>query len=206
MTAGALSYWRRGEEDRQIRVFVSHRHGDNKALYDQVIALLEQQGHRIQDLSVTEEMLIGGPKGGQLPDIHVQAEIAARIYTADLMIAPARPATTRADWLVWEITLAAVGYGVPVVFVSEPNSKYKTSIVSEIAKWGLPHAVCAQDSSKIVRNAIDLMQTRPTWNYRDSEEAPTTRFRGPPEAARQKVMRQFPYRPRLSNDEENRPN
>jgi hypothetical protein len=192
-----FQYWTPGSEDRAIRVFISHRYASDRALYDTVIDKLQRQGHAIQDLSLNEQQQLQGPNGGEVPEMSLQAVIAARIYSADLLIAPSRPRTSRSEWLVWEVQLAAISYGVPVLFVNEPGLVNQTRLVSEIARLGLPYAVCGQVSEEIVRKAIDLVKGRPDWAVRQEETDPSLRFRGPPPAARDTVMRQFPYTPRL---------
>jgi hypothetical protein len=198
MDTPPLAYWSPGQEDRHIRIFVSHRYGSDKQLYDAVLSELRSQGHAIQDVSLSEDMRISGPRGGRLPHLQIQAEIAARIYTADLLIAPARPATTRSDWLTWEFQLAAIGYGVPVLFVKEPNRRYTTQLVSDAAALKLPHAVAEKDAREIVRKAILLIGGRPNWDVRlEEDQAGLRKYRGPVQAMRDKIMRQYPYRASL---------
>lgn len=50
MTTKQLEYWQPGGEERQLRVFISHRFGDDRALYDGVIDALNRQGFSVQDL------------------------------------------------------------------------------------------------------------------------------------------------------------
>jgi hypothetical protein len=198
MSSVPLTYWTPGQEERQTRIFVSHRFGRDEALYDSVVDALRRQGHAIQDISLSDDRKVTGPRGGHLPRLEVQAEVAARIYTCDLLIAPSRPGTTRSEWVTWEVQLAAVGYGVPVLFVEEKDSRYHASLVSQIADLGLPHAVAGRTTAEIVRNAIALIGGRPQWDVRQSETDPTKRFRGPPQAARDSVLRRFPFQARLA--------
>jgi hypothetical protein len=114
MANAHLPFWN-GDEDREIRVFISHRFEADSVLYDEALAKLRSQGHAIQDMSLNVDTLIRGPNGGQRPLLEIKAQVAARIYTSDILMAPARPATTRSEWLSWEIELAAVGYGLPVL-------------------------------------------------------------------------------------------
>lgn len=199
---GQLEYWRAGEEERQLRVFISHRYGDDKALYDGVIDALNREGFSVQDMSLTEDQRKKGPRGGKLPKLEIQAEIAARIYTSDVVIAPSRVATGLSEWLTWEIQTATIGYGVPILFVKERGHKYQTKLVTEVEQLGLPHRVCDPDRAKIVRSVVELVRdSRPTWAVRLEETDPNLHFRGPVRASLDSVMKQIPYRPRLQSYE-----
>lgn len=196
---GQLEYWRAGsEEERQLRVFISHRYGEDKALYDGVIDALNREGFSVQDMSLTEDRRKKGPRGGDLPPLAIQAEIAARIYTSDVVIAPSRPATSRSWWLTWEIQTATIGYGIPILFVKERGLVRQTQMVAQVAALGLPHRVSDPDRSLIVRNVAELVKdTRPTRAVRLEETDPTIEFRGPTRAALDAVMAKAPYHPRL---------
>src|SRR5688572_28850437 len=103
MTMTPFEYWRPGAgEERQLRVFISHRYGDDQALYDEVLAALHRNGFSVQDVSLSAAQVLAGPRGGRLPALEVQSEIAARIYTSDVIIAPSRPAVTRSQWVTRE--------------------------------------------------------------------------------------------------------
>lgn len=199
MSSEAFSYWKPGgDEERQIRVFISHRWGGDRELYTRVLETLRSQGHAIQDISLSEELQMRGPRGGDLPKMEIQAEVAARIYTADLLIAPSKPAVSRSDWVTWEVQLAAVGYGVPILFVKEAEARYNSRLVSEVAAIGAPHALAVRTTESIVRAAIQLVNGRPVWGFREAEPDPTLRFRGPPRAVRDSVLKRFPLTPRLA--------
>ena len=163
MTTAPFEYWQPGSEERQLRIFISHRFGKDQELYDQVIGALESNGFSVQDMSLSNERAMAGPRGGDLPRLNIQAEVAARIYTSDAMIAPSRPAVTRSDWVSWEVQLAAVGYGLPILFVNEKGQQRSTRLVSEVADLELPHAVCERSSQAIVENLIRLINGRPKW-------------------------------------------
>ena len=138
MTTAAFEYWQPGSEERQLRIFVSHRFGKDEELYNQVFRALEGNGFSVQDMSLSSSQAMSGPRGGDLPRLNIQAEIAARIYTSDALIAPSRPGVTRSDWVSWEVQLAAIGYGLPILFVREQSHQRQTRWVSEIADLGLP--------------------------------------------------------------------
>ena len=197
-TTQPLVYWKPGEEERQIRVFISHRWGKDRDLYDNMLRTLRSQGHGIQDISLSEDLKMQGPRGGDLPRMEIQAEVAARIYTADLLIAPSRPAAGKSDWVTWEVQLAAVGYGVPILFVKESEARYNSSLVSQVAAIGVPHALAVRTTESVVRAAIELVNGRPVWGFREREPDPTIRYRGPLQTMRESVLRRFPLQPRLA--------
>lgn len=195
-----LAYWEPGgEEERRLRIFISHRYGRDKdeALYAGVIRALNYN-FTVQDISLSASQYMAGPRGGALPKLEVQAEIAARIYTSDVLIAPSRVGAGRSQWVTWEVQLAAIGYGVPILFVNESKAqKLKTSLVSQVDDLGLPYGVSHRDTADIVRGVTELVSARPTWAMRQDEKDQRIRFRGPPQKARDDVMKRFPFQPRL---------
>lgn len=203
MTNIAFKYWQPGgEEERKLRIFISHRHGDDKALYDDVLRAVESNGFAVQDISLSAEQVMKGPRGGQLPHMEIQAEIAARIYTSDVVIAPSRPAVSRSHWVQWEVQLAAIGYGIPILFVNQRGQQRSTRLVNEVQSLDLPHRVSDPISSDIARNVAELVEnTRPNWGVRQEEPVPELRFRGPTPVAMNKVLLKHPYRPRLADVE-----
>lgn len=202
MTSIPLSYWEPGSEERQLRVFISHRYGNDQSLYDEVIRALNRAGFSVQDISLSAKKILEGPRGGKLPTLEVQSEIAARIYTSDIVIAPSRVGVGRSEWVTWEVQLAAIGYGIPILFVNQRGQKYKAKLVSEIEKLSLPHAACEPTPSEIVRSVAELVKnTRPTWGMRRDEPDASILFRGPSNAALNKVLTTFPFNPRLTDPE-----
>lgn len=197
MTTAPFEYWQPGSEERQLRIFISHRFGKDQDLYDQVIQALESNRFSVQDMSLSAERAMSGPRGGDLPKLNIQAEIAARIYTSDAVIAPSRTAVSRSHWVSWEVQLAAIGYGLPILFVNEKGQKRSTRLVSEVADLGLPHDVCERSSQAIVEKLIRLINGRPNWAMRQEETDVNMRFRGPPAFARDDVLKRFPFHPRL---------
>jgi hypothetical protein len=199
MNSAPLAYWEPGSEERQLRVFISHRYGDDSALYAEVIQAVERNGFSVQDISLSAEQYMAGPRGGKLSRLEVQAGVAARIYTCDLLIAPSRPAVSRSEWVTWEVQIAAVGYGVPILFVNQKRDQQrKTALVAQVEELGLPHRVCNRETSEIARNVAELVSARPTWAMRQGETDQHLRFRGPPLKARDEVLKRFPFQPRLA--------
>jgi hypothetical protein len=199
MTSTPLSYWKPGSEERRLRIFISHRYDKDDALYGEVIADLNSQSFHVQDMSLSARQIMSGPRGGELPKLEIQAEIAARIYTSDILIAPSRVGAGNAEWVTWEVQLAAVGYAIPILFVDHSDDQQRrAALVSEVASVGLPHAVCGRKTPEIVRNVIDLVGGRPNWTMRDKEDDGLIRYRGPPAAARNDVLRKFPFQARLA--------
>lgn len=197
MTTAPLIYWKPGSEERRLRIFISHRFGHDESLYNEVISSLNRSGFSVQDMSLAEWQIITGPRGGARPRLEVQAEIAARIYTSDVMIAPSAAGVSRSRWVTWEVELAAVGYGIPILFVNKRNQTLNTSLVKQVAALGLPFAACDPEAHEIAYNVAKLVDGRPYWAMRQEETDQTIRFRGPPRSARDDVLRTFPFQPRL---------
>jgi len=198
-TTTPLQYWQPGAEERQLRVFISHRYDKDETLYDSVIEALNRQGFSVQDLSLTKDKQKKGPRGGKLPTLAIQAEIAARIYSSDVFIAPSGVAVSWSPWLTWEIQTATVNYGVPAIFVGKPDQKYNAQLVSDMGKVGLASRICDRNAREIVSSISELVTTRPKWAVRTSETDPNLRFRGPTRIALDAVMTQTPYHPRLAD-------
>ncbi|WP_228126711.1 TIR domain-containing protein [Candidatus Viadribacter manganicus] len=190
-----FAYWKPGSEERYIRIFMSHRWGQDRELYEQVLAKLRSQGHCIDDVSLNERQQIAGPRGGDVPDLNVQAEVAARIFTADIVIVASRPGITRSEWVMWELRVAAIGYAVPILFLDFDNQQRRAAIVTEIAGLGLQHDVCQPVVTEIVPRVIKLVGGRPKWGMRLQEADPNLRFRGPPLLSA--INKKLPYRAAL---------
>lgn len=197
MTSELLPFWKAGEEERQLRIFISHRYDKDSALYDDVIKSLNANNQSVQDVSLGEKKALTGPKGGELSELELQANIAARIFTSDILIAPSRPGVTRSEWVTWEVQLAAIGYGIPILFVNEAGLKNHAQIVSQVRELGLRCAVCEPTTPQIVRNIIDLVGARPNWGIRREEDSELYRYRGPPRAAQDEIRNQYPFQARL---------
>lgn len=190
-----FAYWRPGSEERYIRIFMSHRWGQDRELYERVLGKLRSQGHCIDDVSLSERQQIAGPRGGDVAELNVQAEVAARIFTADIVIVASRPGISRSDWVMWELRIAAIGYGVPILFLDFDSQQRRAAIVSEIAALGLRHDVCQPVVTEIVPRVIALVGGRPKWGMRLDEPDPNLRFRGPP--LLDGIRRKLPYRAAL---------
>ncbi|MGE3251430.1 MAG: TIR domain-containing protein [Hyphomonadaceae bacterium] len=190
-----FAYWEPGSEERYIRIFMSHRWGQDRELYEQVLSKLRSQGHCIDDVSLNESQQIAGPRGGDVPDLNVQAEVAARIFTADIVIVASRPGIARSDWVMWELRIAAIGYGVPILFLDFDGQQRRAAIVAEIASLKLQHDVCQPLVTEIVPCVIQLVGGRPIWGMRLKEPDPNLRFRGPP--LLDGVSKKLPYRAAL---------
>jgi len=200
-----LEYWSPGSEERQLRIFISHRYGKDETLYDGVIRALSDN-FSVQDISLSANQYMAGPRGGELPKLEVQAEVAARIYTSDVLIAPSRVGASLSKWVTWEVQLAAVGYGVPILFVNErKDQKLKTSLVSQVRQLDLAHSVCNREVTEIARGVAGLVDARPTWAMRQEETDQHLRFRGPPLQARDEVLKRFPFQPRLAPTDDESP-
>ncbi|MBI1188105.1 MAG: hypothetical protein GC206_12395 [Alphaproteobacteria bacterium] len=204
MSTAQFEYWNPEQGERRLRVFISYRYEGDQQLYEGVLSILaEKSGFPVQDISLPASQILKGPRGGKLSRLKVQSEIAARIYTSDIFIAPSRPAATRNKWVTWEVQLAAIGYGIPILFVNDRNDqKYKATLVRQIDDLGLPYRACNPNAAEIARNVADLVSPRPDWTMRREEETRTIRFRGPPREALDDVLRKLPLTSRFPPPED----
>lgn len=199
MSSTPLSYWKPGSEERRLRIFISHRYENDDALYNEVISSLNREGFAVQDVSLSAGQQMAGPRGGELPRLKIQAGIAARIYTSDILIAPSRVGAGRSEWVTWEVQLAAIGYAIPILFVDQgEDQQRRTALVSEVAELGLPHDVCNPVAHEIVPKVIKLVGGRPNWKMRDHEDDALIRYRGPLPSARDDILKKFPFEARLA--------
>jgi hypothetical protein len=197
MTQSTIEYWKPGSEERQLRIFISHRWDKDEELYGDVKQKLWRQGFAVQDMSLSAQQVMRGPRGGELPRLKIQAEVAARIYTSDILIAPSRPGAGRSQWVTWEVQLALVGYGLPVLFVDFTGQQRRTVLVSEAEALGAPHEVCSPVSTEIVPAIVKLVG-HPDWGVRQAETEKSIRYRGPLAEQRNDVLRKFPFTARLA--------
>jgi hypothetical protein len=195
MGSPGFEYWQPGYEERRLRIFFSHRHEQDHALYDQVMRALEENGVSAQDVSCPASQAMSGPRGSELPGVIVQAEIAARIYTSDLVIV-ASHAVSHSHWVRWEVELAAIAYGLPILFVTDNSHPRRERLVSDLATLELSHAACDANPQSVVVNVLRLINSTPNWSMRQEETDANIRFRGPPASARTAVLRKFPFLPR----------
>lgn len=198
MTENLLEYWRPGAEERRLRIFISHRFANDEDLYGRAISALNSNGFAVQDMSLSSDKALSGPQGGKLPKLQIQADVAARIYTSDVVIAPSVSGVSQSQWVTWEVQLAAVGYGVPILFVNRSNQRRSTDLVKQVDGLGLPHLVCEPNAPAIVQGVIELVHGRPRSAMRQEEPEPTLVFRGPPASARQTVLKNYPFQARLA--------
>ena len=120
---------REKKQRRSLRVFVSHRWDGDAGLHDFMTSDFNE--FEIDDLSLDKSRRLEGVRGGTLDELEIKQEIAARIFGADVVIAPStkaalKPKRTKVDgeyavqntdWISWEIEIAAVCFNIPVVFV-----------------------------------------------------------------------------------------
>jgi hypothetical protein len=144
---------------RSLRVFVSHRWEKDDYLRD-VFASERFPGLLVEDLSLTKDLRIIGPRGGEVDELKIKKEIAARIYASDVLIAPSiksslKPRRVKADgewvhietdWIGWEIELAALCFNMPVVFVDHrPELRRRINLYERLRKQGAKVATAKAD-------------------------------------------------------------
>lgn len=204
--AGKARQWRAGVRARPLRVFFSHRYDYGVALYQAVIAGLQSQFSIVEDLSLTEDQQLTGPRGGMVNDYVVAQEVASRIFTSDIVIASARVASGRSEWVVFEVELAAIAYSIPVLFIEEPGTQRYTSMVQKLQHLGAkcevaeiipePTGYRQTETTKIIA-AIARLVKPPVFR---APIAPgvvkdmRTAWRGPGARRLEGVMRHWPYK------------
>ncbi|HVK82225.1 MAG TPA: hypothetical protein VM915_16600 [Verrucomicrobiae bacterium] len=80
----------------------------------------------------------------------------------------------------------------------DSDQQRRTGLITEVAALDVPHAVCARVAHEIVPNVIKLFGGRPNWAMREREDDKSIRYRGPLPAAREDVLKKFPFEARLA--------
>ena len=196
MTQNFFQYWEPGETYRRIRIFFSHRYGDDERLYEETLERLRLTGYAVQDLSLTEDQKIQGPRAGKVSELRISREISARIYSSDILIAPSSKAIAGSDWISWEIELASICYNVPVLFVDRrPDVKRRTSLLSELRDAGAK-VDCAEPNALSIANSLARLAGSSYRAVSFEEADERSLFRGPLRPTLHQVMKRFPYQPR----------
>lgn len=191
---GHLSYWEKGS-GRKLRVFMSHRWGDDEPLYSSVFDELKNMGFEFEDTSLSKKSGITGPRGGAVNDLKLSREIAALIYSSDVLVAPSRRGAGQSDWVAWEVELAGVCYSIPVLFVDHDNDvERRNFLVSGLRTADARCDVAKPNAYDIAFSISRLVNTTPYKGI--IEEAPDdkTLYRGPIQATLKEVMKRHPYR------------
>lgn len=181
---------------RQLRVFISHRWGQHRGLYERTTSELRASFGAFQDLSIPEGKGIFGPRGGYLEDFDIKSQMAARIFSSDLVICPSRVSmgTGAKSSTAYEIELAAVAYSVPIIFLRETNQIRHVRFLKQAKKLKLQHIVANIDEDELTPAvkkfvAKDTLLRRFPFGRRDAEAIQ----RSPNGDILHEVMRQYPY-------------
>jgi hypothetical protein len=189
-----LEYWTEGER-RKLRVFMSHRWDtDDAELYETVIKHLGEQGYSVQDLSLAQGQKVSGPRGGSVAEMEISREIAARIYSSDILLVPSRVGAGLNDWIKWEVELAAVAYDIPVLLIDHTNDIHRRSFVAELRAINARFEVVGAQALQIAY-AVAKLVFPPFQSVEMKATTPTRLYRGPRPQILHDVMNRFPYEP-----------
>lgn len=111
---------------RKPRIFISRRFGDHDEFYENTVRCLQDKFADFQNLSIPQDELETGVRGGQLDPFRLKSRIAARLYTCDLVIAPTSKSMSYSEFVEFEIALAALAYSIPIVFVVLDNERQQS--------------------------------------------------------------------------------
>jgi hypothetical protein len=198
MTSGPeqarLEYWKEGER-RKLRVFMSHRWDtDDADLYGKIFKHLGEQGFSVQDLSLAQDQKVSGPRGGSVADMKISREIAARIYSSDILLVPSRVGAGLSDWIKWEVELASIAYDIPVLLIDHTNDIQRRSFVAELNAINARFEVVGAQALEIAY-AVATLVFPPYQAVEVKATAPTRLYRGPRPQILHDVMNRFPYEP-----------
>lgn len=149
------------EPKRPLRVFVSHRWGQDDMLRKFVAACLTEHGLDIvTDMSLTPDERVEGPRGGEVDELQIKAEIHRRIVASDIIIVPAHTAAGVSRWISWE-TETAFTLNKPILFVSDrPDRMRFNGYMRRLKGQNYPIRLANPDKAEIV-NTVQEMIGRP---------------------------------------------
>lgn len=182
-------------ELRQLRIFISHRWDQHKALYDETTELLEQHFGAFQNLSIPEEKRLVGERGGNREKHELKAQMAARIFVSDVVIMPTNVGMLRKkDSTLFEVQVATLAYSVPTVFVKKPRQKKNIGIVGQAEDLGLRHHIADNTADEIAEAVKKLVSKNMLLSrFHSDGESMVTSSRHPSYKVTDEIMRKFPY-------------
>ncbi|GEM_PF-5837709 len=150
---------------RSLRVFVSHRYEKDADLHDFFATKFD--GFEIQDLSLDASKALQSPRSGSIDELTIKQEIAARIFQADIVIAPSNVKAGRSRWIPWEIETAAICYNIPVLFVDRrDNVQRRNHLYNRLKKLGAKVAKSTTSPEQVL-TAISMIFDESILDYRD---------------------------------------
>ncbi|HVY84097.1 MAG TPA: hypothetical protein VG943_03130 [Caulobacterales bacterium] len=183
--------WRPGQ-GRRLRVFILQRWGMDEALYHGVLSELTHMGLFVDDLSLAQGR---ADFGARESDPQLGAELAARIYAADVLIAPARRWAGQHDWAAWCIDLAALCYSVPVLLVDhDGDADRRNALTCGARAAGARCDVVRAQAFDIAAALSRLSQRNPHQSVPQDAVDVRHVYRGPHKGALSALMRMHPYR------------
>ncbi|HVZ99983.1 MAG TPA: hypothetical protein VG841_06685 [Caulobacterales bacterium] len=184
--------WRPGQ-GRRVRLFFLERWGREEALYADVIVELTKMGFSIEDLSLAKGRAAFAEDG---EEAGMRGEMAARIYSSDVLIAPLKHFSGPRDWAAWSVELAGLCYSVPVMLVElEEHAERRRKLVRPLQAVNARCDVARPQAFDIAFAIARLLQRSPHQAIPDRAGDSRTLYRGPQRSALSEVMRLHPHRP-----------
>lgn len=179
---------------RRLRVFISHRWEQHKADYREVQKQLSEKFGKVQDLSITSDRQLKGPRGGNLEQLQLMSEMAARIFSSDIIISPSNVGMGRSRHTQFEIQTAAVAYSVPIIFLRQRGQIRSAAFVRQAERLGIRHSVADFENGELI-SAVQSFVTKDTLLKRVPVERLATEFahRGPDPSTLHSVLTNHPY-------------
>lgn len=129
----------RREVGPELKIFVSHRWGLDRDLYD-FVSVFEGRvsGVGIRNLSIPAEKRITNVHGRDVTTIKLKAEISKLMAEADVIVTSSVAMRNVSDWVMWELELAAFGLSKPILFVDHrENLQLPTRLISDFRGFGV---------------------------------------------------------------------
>ena len=179
---------------RRLRIFISHRWNQHAKVYKEIERELVEVFGEIQNLSIPEDKRLEGPNGKYLADYKLKSEMAARIYTSDIILSPSNVGMGTNVNTRYEVEMAAVAYSVPIIFIKLPNQIRSASFVRRAKEIGIEHQIAHLGTGEIaaeVRRYVDHKVL--TTQFPIEKAIDGFSQRGPKHEVLDGVLRQEPY-------------
>ena len=131
-------YQRRVQLRANLKVFISHRWDYDQELHTRLSRFSAfEAGINVNDMSITSDRPVVGPRGGIASNSKVFDRIVERMDECHLVAAPSKAARTPNKWVKDELFTAVRFLKKPILFVDhKPGQQQRTSMMIDLSEIG----------------------------------------------------------------------
>ena len=120
----------------QLKVFISHRWDYDAHLHERLSSFRAREaGIHIADLSISSDLKVQGPRGGQVPNAVIYDKIVDKMDQCHLVVAPSKVPRKSSEWVRRELETAVVLLKKPILFVDhKEDQRMHTSMMMELSQ------------------------------------------------------------------------